>query len=72
MNDLSLIVARLAGLGETALAVAALLEESRGLIDLQPERARQVLADLAHMAGELDAVAGVLGAACDPQRATGC
>jgi hypothetical protein len=62
MNDLDLIAARLAGLGQAALAVAAQLEESRGCIDLPPERARQVLADLNHLAGELAAIGDVLGA----------
>jgi hypothetical protein len=62
MNDLDLIVSRLTGLGQSALAVATLLEESRGLIDLPPGRAGQVLADLDHVEGELDALGDVLGA----------
>jgi hypothetical protein len=71
MNDLNLIVARLSGLGRTALTVAALLNDARGTIDLPPDRARQVLADLDHLAGALDAVASVLGAAVDPQAPVG-
>jgi hypothetical protein len=68
MNDLHLIVCRLADLGERARVLAGLAHEARHRLDLPPERARQVLAGLAHLAGELDAIGSVLGGACDPQR----
>jgi hypothetical protein len=68
-NDgmLSLIVFRLSDLSDRARVTADLLAESRDSIDLPPDQAGQVLADLGHLAAELDAISSVLGAAVDPQ-----
>jgi hypothetical protein len=59
---------RLSALHQQVGELSALVDAEAEHIDLSPELARRVGADLAMVAGDVDAVGEALSRACDPQR----
>jgi hypothetical protein len=57
---------RLAALHQQVAELSSLVDAEAEHIDLDPELARRVGADLAAIAGEVAAVAECLSSACDP------